>query len=101
MRQIVFLTKPNTKLGSSLMRGVQICNILKKHNINCSCKSNINNIKNSIVVFIKNNNLNKNILIKSKNNHNINVIDILDYVVLNEKKNMIYLIFIKIILLNI
>lgn len=65
--------------GSETIRGVQVCEYLKKY-IDCGCTTNLLNIYNSIIIFIKgNNNLNIKTLQNSKNNKNINVIDIIDY----------------------
>lgn len=77
---IVFYCLPYSNgSGSVYMRGCQVCYELKNH-YNCCCSNDMNNIKNSIVIFIKDwYNLNAELLKKSKENNNINVIDIIDY----------------------
>lgn len=66
-------------LGSESIRGAQVCKYLKKY-IDCDCVINLSNIYNSIVIFCKNNrNLSIEILKNSKDNNNINIIDIIDY----------------------
>ena len=87
---IVFYVQENCGASSSRMRGNQICNELKKY-YNCICSTNINQIKNSIVIFIKDNfNLNLEKLQISKKNNNINVIDIIDYINIDTNDKTIY-----------
>jgi hypothetical protein len=88
--QIIFYSANNNGFGSCYMRGYQVYQELKKYH-NCYCTTNISNIKNSIIIFIKNNfNLDLKLLIMSKNNNNINIIDIVDYVDVDPNDEKIY-----------
>jgi hypothetical protein len=88
MKDIYFFTHNDSNAsGSCTMRGPHIKNYLIKY-YNCYCSTDINNIKNSIVIFLKDNyNLNLDILKISKNNNNINVIDMIDYCVFYSDEN--------------
>jgi len=74
--------------GSGTMRAAQICNLLKNY-YNCRCLNNIDSIYDSIIIFIKDNcGVDINLLKKSKNNNNKNIIDIIDYcVIFNNDEN--------------
>jgi hypothetical protein len=87
--KIVFYINQNCGPSSGRMRGNQVCNELNKY-YNCTCSKNINQINNSIVIYIKNSNLDLKTLQISKKNNNINVIDIIDYIEIISKDKTIY-----------
>lgn len=84
MKKIVFfndLIGINYGSGSATIRCCQIYHIIKKNNeYNFDCTTNINNIFNSYIICVKdNNNLNLDKLKLMKKNNNKIIFDVLDY----------------------
>lgn len=83
MREVFFYSFKREQTSSAGMRAFQIYSELINFQ-KCDVRMDIENIKNSIVVFIKqNHNLNIELLKKSKENNNINVLDYVDMIWVN------------------
>jgi hypothetical protein len=82
MKIFFFTAKAQKRFGSESIKGIQVCNYLKKY-FDCECTRDLSKTNNSIVIFIKDTRVNYDILKNSKNNNNINIIDVIDY----RKKN--------------
>lgn len=78
MRKVIFLGSKILKISACGMRAFQIYEELVKYR-DCDIEKIIENIHNSYVVFIKDKyGLNTNFLQKSKDNNNINILDVID-----------------------
>lgn len=83
MRNIILYSNPRKHYESAGMRGFQIWEQLKEY-YKCDVDKNMDNIKNSIVIFLKDNyGVNRQLLEKSKKQGNINIMDIIDLVYIN------------------